>query len=62
MKVTLDLETNVITVPKNFFTKIDKENDVIAKHGGKPIPPVERLKNAFEEAMKNTDKYLQIKQ
>ena len=61
MKITLDLDTNVITVPKNFFTKIEKENDVIAKHGGKPIPPVERVKNAFNAAMENTDKFLQIK-
>lgn len=62
MKITLDLETNEIIVPKNFFTKIEKENDIIVKAHGNPIAPVDRIKNAFAEAMSNTDKYLHTKQ
>lgn len=61
MKVTLDLETNIITVPKNFFEKITKENDIISKAGGTPIAPKDRLTKAFETAMADTDKYLQVK-
>ena len=61
MKITLDLETCEITVPKNFFEKIEKENEVITKHGGTAVKPVERIKNAFNTAMDNTDKYLHTK-
>lgn len=61
MKITLDLETCEITVPKNFFEKIEKENEVITKHGGTAVKPVDRIKKAFETAMDNTDKYLHTK-
>ena len=58
MKITLDLATSEITVPKNFFATIAKENEIITAHGGTPVSPVDRIKNAFNEAMKDTDKYL----
>lgn len=61
MKVTLDLDTNVITVPKTFFKTIDKQNEIIIKMKGTPISPVELIKKSFEEALSNTDKYLQVK-
>lgn len=61
MKITLDLETSEIVVPKNFFTKIDKENEIIIKHNGEPIKAVDRIKKAFEVAMSDTDKYLHVK-
>ncbi len=61
MKITLDLETSEIVVPKNFFKTIEKENEVIAKHGGEPVAPVDRIKKAFETAVSNTDKYLHVK-
>ena len=61
MKITLDLETKEIVVPKNFFEKIEKENEVISKHGGNPVKAIERIKNAFAEAMADTDKYLHVK-
>lgn len=61
MKVTLDLETSEMIVPKNFFEKIEKENEVIAKHGGQPVKAVERIKLAFEKTMSDTDKYLRVK-
>lgn len=58
MKVTLDLATSEITVPKNFFASIAKENEVITAHGGTAVSPTDRIKNAFEKAMADTDKYL----
>ena len=61
MKITLDLDTSIITVPKNFFDKIAKENDVIVKHGGNAVTPTDRIKAAFNTAMADTDKYLQTK-
>lgn len=61
MKITLDLETSVITVPKNFFDKVSKENEVITKHGGTAVSPVDRIKAAFDKAVSDTDKYLQTK-
>ena len=61
MKITLDLETCEIVVPKNFFKTIEKENDVITKHGGEAVSPVDRIKKAFETAVDNTDKYLHVK-
>lgn len=61
MKITLDLETSTITVPKNFFDKIAKENEVITAHGGQAVAPVDRIKNAFTKALSDTDKYLTTK-
>lgn len=58
MRVTLDLETNELIVPKNFFTTISKQNDLIAKVGGTKINPIELIKKSFETAMGDTDKYL----
>lgn len=61
MKITLDLDTNEIIVPKNFFAKVEKENEVITKHGGTAVSAVDRIKNSFNAAMDNTDKYLRTK-
>lgn len=61
MKVTLDLETSEIIVPKNFFKNIEKENDIIVAHGGTKVSPTDRIKAAFDKAMADTDKYLKTK-
>lgn len=61
MKVTLDLDTNIITVPKNFFSIIDKQNELITKMGGEKVKPMELIKKSFEIAMSDTDKYLQTR-
>lgn len=61
MKVTLDLETNEIVVPKNFFKAYDKQNETIKKMGGTPIKPVEVIQKSFEIAMSDTDKYLKTR-
>lgn len=58
MKITLDLETNVITVPKNFFESFAKQNEMIERMGGTPIKPIEVIKASFATAIENTDKYL----
>lgn len=61
MKITLDLDTNIITVPKNFFSIIDKQNELITKMGGEKVKPMELIKKSFEIAMSDTDKYLQTR-
>lgn len=61
MKITLDLDTNMITVPKNFFKSIDKQNETILKMGGQKISGIELIKKSFETAMSDTDKYLHVK-
>ena len=58
MKITLDLETCDITVPKN----IEKQNDLIAKHGGTPVKPMDVIRNSFATAMENTDKHVHVKE
>lgn len=62
MKVVLDVETSEITVPTNFFRNIEKQNDLISKHGGTPVKPMDVLRNAFDKAMADTDKYVHVKQ
>ena len=59
MKITLDLDSNVITVPKNFFETITKQNALIERVGGTKIEPVELIRKSFEAALSDTDKYLQ---
>lgn len=61
MKISLDLDTNEIIVPKNFFTQVEKQNDTIAKMGGERIKPVDLIKKSFEIAMSDTDKYLKTR-
>lgn len=61
MRVTLDLDTNIITVPKNFFSTIDKQNELITKMGIEKVKPMELIKKSFEIAMSDTDKYLKTR-
>lgn len=62
MKITLDLDTNEITVPKNFFRSIDKQNETILKMGGQKIVAIDLIKKSFETAMADTDKYLHVRE
>lgn len=62
MKITLDLATNEIIVPKNFFKNIDKQNETIIKMGGEPIKGMELIRKSFEIAMSDTDKHLHVKE
>lgn len=61
VKITLDLGTNEIIVPKNFFKDIDKQNEMIEKVGGTRISGIELIKKSFEKAMSDTDKYLHVR-
>lgn len=61
MKITLDLDTNEITLPKNYFANIDKQNELIRKMGGEPIKPMDLIKKSFEVAMNDTDKYVKTR-
>lgn len=61
MKITLDLETNEITAPKNFFETFSKQNEMITKLGGEPIKPMEVVRKSFEIAMADTDKYFKTR-
>lgn len=62
MRVTLNLETNELIVPKNFFRNIDRQNETIVKMGGTPIKATELIVKSFETAMADTDKYLHVKE
>ena len=61
MKITLDLDTNEITLPKNYFANIDKQNELIRKMGGEPIKPMDLIKKSCEVAMNDTDKYVKTR-
>lgn len=61
MKITLDLDTCEIVVPKNFFVNIQKQNDLIEKHNGTPVKPMDVIRNAFETALGDTDKYVHVR-
>lgn len=62
MKITLDLDTNEIIMPKNFFKTIDKQNQLAEKVGGSKISGMELIKKSFEIAMADTDRYLHVKE
>lgn len=55
MRVTIDLDRDIIIVPDNFFKKIAEENEKLIKYGGKAVAPVERIKKSYDIAIKDTD-------
>ena len=61
MKIILDLDTNEITLPKNYFKQIEKQNDLIAKMGGEKVNAMDLIKKSFEIAMADTDKYVKTR-
>ena len=62
MRVTLNLDTNELIVPKNFFQNIDKINVTNEKLGIDKVSGIELIKKSFETAMSDTDKYLHTAQ
>ena len=58
MRVTIDLERDIIIVPDNFLKKIADENEKLEKYGAKPVKPLDRIKNSFNIAMSDTDRRL----
>lgn len=55
MRVTIDLDRDIVIIPDNFFDKIAKENEKLTKFGGKPVKGIDRIKHSFKVAMSDTD-------
>ena len=58
MRVTIDLERDIIIIPDNFFVKIKADNARLEKYGATPISGLDRIKKSFETAMADTDNRL----
>ena len=58
MRVTIDLERDIIIIPDNFFVKIKADNERLAKYGATPVSGLDRIKKAYETAMSDTDNRL----
>ena len=58
MRVTIDLDRDIIIISDNFFKKISEENEKLEKFGVQPVKAIERIKRSFDEAMKDTDNRL----
>ncbi len=61
MRVTLDLEKDIIIIPDNFFEKIAQDNERLVKYGAKPVKGIDRIKHSFKAAMADTDNRLLTK-
>lgn len=61
MRVTLDLEKDIIIIPDNFFERIAKDNERLQKFGAKPVKAIDRIKHSFKVAMADTDNRLLTK-
>ena len=58
MRVTIDLERDIIIIPDNFFPKIKADNERLERYGATPISGLDRIKKSFEIAMADTDNRL----
>ena len=58
MRVTIDLDRDIIIIPDNFFKKIKEENEKLEKYGAAPVKAIDRIKKSFEIAMADTDNRL----
>lgn len=58
MKVTIDLDRDIIIIPDNFFKKISEDNERLKKYGAQPQKGIDRIKRSFEVAMADTDNRL----
>lgn len=58
MRVTIDLDRDIIIIPDNFFAKIAQENEKLVKYGGKEVKGIDRIKHSFQVAMADTDSRL----
>lgn len=58
MRVTIDLEREIVIIPDNFFKKMKEDNERLEKFGATPVSGVDRIKKAFEVAMADTDNRL----
>ena len=58
MRVTIDLDRDIIIIPDNFFKKIAEENEKLKKYGGKEVKALDRINHAYEKAMADSDNRL----
>lgn len=58
MRVTIDLDRDIIIIPDNFFKKIAEENEKLQKYGAEPVKALDRIKHSYEKAMADTDNCL----
>ena len=58
MRVTIDLERDIIIIPDNFFERVSKDNERIKKFRGQVVSGVDRIKHSFHVAMADTDNRL----
>lgn len=58
MRVTIDLDRDIIIIPDNFFKKIAEENEKLVKYGAQPVKAIDRIKRSYEVAMADTDNRL----
>lgn len=58
MRVTIDLERDIIIIPDNFFKKIAEENEKLQKYGAEPVKALDRIRHSFNKAMDDTDNRL----
>lgn len=58
MRVTIDLDRDIIIIPDNFFQKISQENEKLEKFGAQPQSGLDRIKRSFDVAMADTDNRL----
>lgn len=42
MRVTIDLERDIIIIPDNFFKKIKEDNERLKRYGATPVSGLER--------------------
>ena len=58
MRVTIDLDKDIIIIPDNFFKRIAEDNERLEKYGATPVKAIDRIKHSFEVAMGDTDNRL----
>ena len=58
MKITIDTDKKYVIVPDNFFDKIEELNAFRRENNVPEVKPMEYIRECFEKAMSDTDKYL----
>lgn len=58
MRVTIDLDRDIIIIPDNFFKKIGEENEKLEKYGATAVDPLVRIWHSFLTAMDDTNNRL----
>lgn len=58
MRVTIDLDRDIIIIPDNFFKKVAEENEKLQKYGAEPVKALDRIRHSYEKAMSDTDNRL----